>query len=94
VPAVVLALGWSTYPVLLGWITIPRAIKNVAALRRLEGRPLNDVLVKSARLVFLYGLSLALGLLLGQLVEQPSGRSSSERLALRSPSSSVTKPAP
>lgn len=85
VPVVLLLAGWASYPVLLGWITIPRAARNVAELRRLDGRPLNAVLVKSARLVFVYGLSLALGLLLSEIVETSSDAAHAPRVAVVGP---------
>jgi 1,4-dihydroxy-2-naphthoate octaprenyltransferase len=46
---------------LLGLATLPLALKNYRDLRRLEGKALNQLLVRTAKLVFLYGASLALG---------------------------------
>ncbi len=68
VPVIAVATRLAAYPALLGLCTAPAALRNVRALRALEGRALNGVLVKSAQLVFLYGVSLALGLLLGSLL--------------------------
>ncbi|HSC86660.1 MAG TPA: 1,4-dihydroxy-2-naphthoate polyprenyltransferase [Polyangiaceae bacterium] len=63
--AVPLVAGWAfgVGPLaLLGCATVPLAWANSRDLARLEGRALNPLLGRSAKVVFLYGASLALGL--------------------------------
>ena len=69
-PLLAAAGGLAPASVALVLVTAPLAVKNFRLLRKLEGRDLNPVLVKSAALVFLYGLSLALGLLAPALLSQ------------------------
>lgn len=68
VPGVALALGWAGWPVLLPLVTIPLALKNLGHVRRDEGRALNATLVRTAKLVFFYGATLAIGIFLGTAV--------------------------
>jgi 1,4-dihydroxy-2-naphthoate octaprenyltransferase len=51
--------------VLLPVVTIPVAIKNTRGVLRDEGRALNAHLVRSAQLVFFFGVTFALGLFFG-----------------------------
>lgn len=50
--------------ILLPWVTLQVAIKNVRGILRVEGRALNTHLVRSAKLVFFFGATFALGLYL------------------------------
>lgn len=61
-PLAMIAFGATGYWVLLSWLTAPLAYRNFQKLRTHEGAALNGVLVATARLVFLYGVSLAAGL--------------------------------
>ncbi|APR78393.1 1,4-dihydroxy-2-naphthoate polyprenyltransferase [Minicystis rosea] len=57
----VLALGQRRW-VLLPIVTVPRAARLVRTLASTEGRPLNDCLVSTAKLLLLYGVLFSLGL--------------------------------
>jgi 1,4-dihydroxy-2-naphthoate octaprenyltransferase len=57
--------------VLLPWVTLPIAFRLVRGVLREEGRALNPVLVATAKLLFLFGLLFALGLVLA--VQAASG---------------------
>lgn len=63
-PILLWAFGLAGPAVLLALAPLPLAIKNLQGIRSHEGRELNAFLVKSAKLVFLFGLSLSLGLLI------------------------------
>lgn len=65
VPVAFFARGAAGPAVLLALVTLPWALKNARDLWVLEGRPLNAVLVSTAKLVFVYGLGLATGIFLG-----------------------------
>ncbi len=68
IPCLLLLTGMLGPWVLLALFTLPWAVLNVRALARLEGKALNAVLVSTAKLVFFYGLSLALGICLDALL--------------------------
>lgn len=63
-PIVIYALFVRDTWVLLPLLTLPFAWKNVQGVLRTEGRELNARLVASAQLVFLFGATFALGLVL------------------------------
>lgn len=63
-PLVALGLGWVGPTVLLPWLTVPLAIRLARTVARDSGRALNASLVRTAQLVFLFGLCLALGITL------------------------------
>lgn len=48
--------------ILLPWLTLPLALRNVRGLRQKEGRDLNPVLVQTAKLVVVFCLMMAPGL--------------------------------
>lgn len=56
-----LAGGWACLPLL----TLPLGVRLFRDLRRFEGRPLNGVLVGTARLLVLHGVLFSLGIALG-----------------------------
>ena len=64
VPFVLWAQGLGPL-VLLPMLTLPLAVGNVRGAFSLEGRALNPLLVRTAKLVFFFGFSLALGIWLG-----------------------------
>ncbi len=63
-PLLLWVAGWTGPSVLLALVTVPFALGNTRGIRSHEGRGLNAYLVKSAKLVFLFGLSFSVGLLL------------------------------
>ena len=64
VPGVLVLRDLAGIAVLLPLVTIPRAVLVVAQLVRREGRPLNETLVGTARLLVLFGVLFAAGLAL------------------------------
>jgi len=61
-------LGGHTGPhPLAAWLTIPVAVRCVNAIRSTEGTELNRWLAQSAKLVFLYGFTLSLGIVASAL---------------------------
>ena len=62
VPAVSWALGWTGPWPFLCWLTLPLAVKNTRAIIAHEGKALNADLVRTAKLVFFYGATLAFGI--------------------------------
>lgn len=67
VPASMVAFGLAGLPVLLPWLTAPLAVRLLRRVSADEGRPLNVSLVRTAQLVFLFGMLLALGISLDAL---------------------------
>lgn len=63
VPLVLLALRWSGPAVLLPWLSAPEALRLRQQVRRLEGSALNPVLGATGRLLGVFALLLAIGLL-------------------------------
>lgn len=53
--------------ILLPWLSLPLALRSAWQLGRLEGKPLNGVLVGSARLLVVFGVLFAVGLTHGFL---------------------------
>jgi hypothetical protein len=49
---------------MLPWLTAPLAVSLAARLPRAEGRAHNPLLVKTAKLLFAFGLCFALGIVL------------------------------
>lgn len=66
-PVIFMNMGWANYWVLLPLLTLPLNIRLNRDLKEKQGKALNQTLVSSAKLVFLYGLTFALGLLLASL---------------------------
>lgn len=62
VPASMVGFGLAGLPVLLPWLTAPLAVRLLRRVSADEGRPLNVSLVRTAQLVFLFGMLLALGI--------------------------------
>jgi 1,4-dihydroxy-2-naphthoate octaprenyltransferase len=65
VPVFLLLTGRAGVPVLLPWLTAPLAVGTFRAVARAEGRALNPLLGKTARLLFAFGLLFSVGLVLG-----------------------------
>jgi 1,4-dihydroxy-2-naphthoate octaprenyltransferase len=57
-------LGLTSAWVLLPWLTLPLAVSLVRTVFQEQGRPLNRVLGGTGRLHMLFGILLAIGLLL------------------------------
>ncbi len=68
-PVAAVALGLAPWTALLALLTAPLAWSNVKSIRNADGRALNPLLGKSARLVLIYSALFSLGLALGQLLE-------------------------
>lgn len=68
VPVLAVMSGLAPLPALLALLIAPLAWSNIQALRTSDGRALNPLLGKSARLVLVYSLLLSLGLAMGALV--------------------------
>ncbi|MGI4791005.1 MAG: 1,4-dihydroxy-2-naphthoate polyprenyltransferase [Janthinobacterium lividum] len=66
VPVVMFAVHASRPWVLLTWLSLPLAAVSLKNVRTLEGRPLNQVLANTARLELVYGVLLAVGLVLSR----------------------------
>jgi 1,4-dihydroxy-2-naphthoate polyprenyltransferase len=64
VPLVVFLRGRATLTILLPWLTLPLAVRLAGAVRRERGRALNPLLARTAALLLVHGLLLALGLVL------------------------------
>jgi len=65
-PAMLWVSGVATASVLLAWLSLPLAVPLMRGVLRERGRALNAVLGGTARLELIYGVLLALGLVLGR----------------------------
>ncbi|MEM8934174.1 MAG: 1,4-dihydroxy-2-naphthoate polyprenyltransferase [Acidobacteriota bacterium] len=65
VPVTIVGLGMAGPWACLPLITLPLAVRLLRDVRHLEGRPLNGVLVGTAKLLILHGALFAVGLALG-----------------------------
>lgn len=68
VPLVAIGLDWVGPAVLLPWLTAPVALRLSRNVSRDSGRALNASLVGTAKLVFLFGISFAVGISLDAAV--------------------------
>jgi 1,4-dihydroxy-2-naphthoate polyprenyltransferase len=68
VPLVVVLLGAGSAWLLLSWLSIPAALPLVRSVFNDKGRPLNNTLAGSGRLVLVYGLFYSLGLVVASLI--------------------------
>lgn len=64
VPVALVSIGWVGPTVLLPWVTLPLAVRLVRAVATDSGRALNPSLVRTAKLVFSFGATFALGIAL------------------------------
>jgi 1,4-dihydroxy-2-naphthoate octaprenyltransferase len=74
-PAVAFLFGWAEYPVLLPLLAFPLALKARRHLLEREGALLNPVLGESARVLLVFGVLAALGLVGAHFAQKarPSG---------------------
>ncbi len=65
VPPLLWLIGAARPWVLLPWLTAPLAVATVRAVTRAEGRAFNPLLVRTAKLLFVFSVLFALGIVLG-----------------------------
>ena len=66
-PLIMIVSELGTWVILLPWLTIPFALRLYRTLVKIEGRALNRVLSSTAKLVFIYGILLTVGIILSSL---------------------------
>jgi 1,4-dihydroxy-2-naphthoate octaprenyltransferase len=67
IPLLMAVLGAGPAWLLLSWLSIPAALPLVRSVYRDRGRPLNNTLAGTGRLVLIYALLYSLGLLIASL---------------------------
>ncbi len=70
-PLILVVFEMGSWIVLLPWLTMPTALRLFRAIVGVEGRALNRVLSSTAKLVLVYGILLATGIVLSSLNPTP-----------------------